>query len=222
MVLHRNPIHLHDIISSPETTATSWGARGAILNQQGAVSNYGESEASVGAWGDIHLQTVNKMKQSFPQTETEIIYIWKKILPVGCERLLLCWVGCFFVTGPGQRPLEHWGWKHSGLRSPRPGLQVAGQTGEHCFPPPQLWCSWVHSPLSESQTPLASTGWMLALEGLWERQKDSCHVVLTSQPGFNQMINLLKTRHAHKYTENGHLTSCMWHHTVDMPKLWFN
>lgn len=66
MVLHRDPVHLHDIISSSETTTTRRGAGGAILHQQGAVSHYSESKATIGAWSDIHLQTVSEMQQILP------------------------------------------------------------------------------------------------------------------------------------------------------------
>ncbi len=63
MVLHWDPIHLHDIISSSETTTTRWGAGGAIIHQQGAVSHDSETETTIRAWSDIHLQTVIEMQQ---------------------------------------------------------------------------------------------------------------------------------------------------------------
>lgn len=48
-------VDLHDVISGPQTCASSWRTRRAVLHQQGAVSHYGEPETTIWTWYDIHL-----------------------------------------------------------------------------------------------------------------------------------------------------------------------
>lgn len=51
----RDAVHLHDVVPGPQARAAGWGARGAVLHQQRAVSHDGEPKTTIWAWHDVHL-----------------------------------------------------------------------------------------------------------------------------------------------------------------------
>lgn len=167
MMLHRDAVHLHDVVIDFEATACGWTSGHALLNHQRAIPHDGEPKTTVWAWGDVNLKNSKFIFVNLIQIPPSRKRIYSGVSwPVRSVKQRQCWVVQSWGSEPEQSELVCWGWSHPGPQCPPPGHLAASRQGRHYCLPRQTGCSWAQCLQAWSQRPQASSGWSQGDQGL--------------------------------------------------------